>query len=171
MLCVMFYLAGLRVQGPASWLCALTPGGGGGGSIKTTLYDPCFRSIHNVQGFPADLQLLSILQIHTAGRQRIVASHLSLASVYIFMYITDHTLHMYSVLFRQRSKQLAIIAILWFVFVSIVTASVTLVSCLIFQSILQCLLHSISQPPHIRYYNWTETTLRTPRVQSVTCLL
>ena len=74
-----------------------------------------------------------------------------------FMYITDHTLHMYSVLFRQRSKQLAIIAILWFVFVSIVTASVTLVSCLIFQSILQCSLHSISQPPHIRYYNWTET--------------
>ena len=74
-----------------------------------------------------------------------------------FMYITDHTLDMYSVLFRQRSKQLAIIAILWFVFVSIVTASVTLVSCLIFQSILQCSLHSISQPPHIRYYNWTET--------------
>ena len=64
---------------------------------------------------------------------------------------------MYSVLFRQRSKQLAIIAILWFVFVSIVTASVTLVSCLIFQSILQCSLHSISQPPHIRYYDWTET--------------
>ena len=58
---VMFYLAGLRVQGPASRLCALTPGGGGGGSIKTTLYDPCFRSIHNVQGFPADLQLLNIL--------------------------------------------------------------------------------------------------------------
>ena len=58
---VMFYLAGLRVQGPVSRLCALTPGGGGGGSIKTTLYDPCFRSIHNVQGFPADLQLLSIL--------------------------------------------------------------------------------------------------------------
>ena len=86
---------------------------------------------------------------------------------YVFMYITDHTLHMYSVLFRQRSKQPAIIAILWFVFVSIVTASVTLVSCLIFQSILQCSLHFISQPPHIRYYNWTETTLRTPRVQSV----
>ena len=73
------------------------------------------------------------------------------------LYITEHTLDMYSVLFRQRSKQLAIIAILWFVFVSIVTASVTLVSCLIFQSILQCSLHSISQPPHIRYYKWTET--------------
>ena len=90
---------------------------------------------------------------------------------YVFMYITDHTLHMYSVLFRQRSKQPAIIAILWFVFVSIVTASVSLVSCLVFQSILQCSLHFISQPPHIRYYNWTETTLRTPRVQSVKCLL
>ena len=110
---------------------------------------------------------LTYFQIHTADRLRIVASHLSHTSVYVFMYITDHTLHMYSVLFRQRSKQLAIIAILWFVFVSIVTASVTLVSCLIFQSILQYLLHSISQPPHIRYYNWTETTLRTPRVQSV----
>ena len=129
--------------------------GGGGGSIKTTLYDPCFRSIHNVQGFPADLQLLNILfrYICTADRLRIVASHLSHTSVYVFMYITDHALHKYSVLFRQRSKQLAIIAILWFVFVSIVTASVTLVSCLIFQSILQCSLHSISQPPHIRYYN------------------
>ena len=52
-----------------------------------------------------------------------------------------------------------------------VTASVTLVNCLIFQSILQCSLHSISQPPHIRYCNWAEITLRTPRVQSVTCLL
>ena len=132
-------------------MCSNTRGGGGG-SIKTTLYDPCFRSIHNVQGFPADLQLLN-------------------TSVYVFMYITDHALHMYSVLFRQRSKQLAIIAILWFVFVSIVTASVTLVSCLIFQSILQCLLHSISQPPHIRYYNLDWNTLRTPRVQSVKWLL
>ena len=52
-----------------------------------------------------------------------------------------------------------------------VTASLTLVNCLIFQSILQCSLHYISQPPHIRYCNWTEITLRTPRVQSVTCLL
>ena len=80
----MFYLAGLGVQGPVSRLCALTPGGEGGGSIKTTLYDPCFRSIHNVQGFPAALQLLSILQIHIAGRLRIVASHLSHASVLRF---------------------------------------------------------------------------------------
>ena len=40
----MFYLAGLGVQGPVSRLCALTPGGEGGGSIKITLYDPCFRS-------------------------------------------------------------------------------------------------------------------------------
>ena len=43
-------------------------------------------------------------------------------------------------------------------FVSIVTASVTLVSCLIFQSILQCLLHFISQPPQgafiILSVNW-----------------
>ena len=70
-----------------------------------------------------------------------------------------------------RSGKSLIIAILWFVFVFIVTASVSLVSCLIFQSILQCSLHFISQPPHIRYYNWTETTLRTPRVQSVKCLL
>ena len=52
-----------------------------------------------------------------------------------------------------------------------VTASLTLVNCLIFQSILQCSLHYISQPPHICYCNWTKITLRTPRVQSVTCLL
>ena len=79
--------------------------GGGGGSIKTTLYDPCFRSIHNVQGFPADLQLLSILYVHTADRLRIVASLLShAASVYAFMYITDHVLHMYSVLFQAALK-------------------------------------------------------------------
>ena len=31
----------------------LAGGYGGGGSIKTTLYDPCFRSTTVVQGFPA----------------------------------------------------------------------------------------------------------------------
>ena len=47
--------------GPSLTTMCSNARGGGGGSIKTTLYDPCFRSIHNVQGFPADLQLLSIL--------------------------------------------------------------------------------------------------------------
>ena len=34
-------------------------GGYGGGSIKTTLYDPCFRSTTVVQGFPAEYSLKS----------------------------------------------------------------------------------------------------------------
>ena len=71
------------------------------------------------------------------------------------MYITDHTLHMYSVLFQAALKAASHHSDTLVCFC--VTASVTLVSCLIFQSILQCSLHSISQPPHIRYYNWTET--------------
>ena len=75
----MFYLAGLEVHAGPSFtaMCSL---GGGEGSIKTTLYDPCFRSIH-VQDFPTILQHLSILYILTAGRQRIVASHTSRALV------------------------------------------------------------------------------------------
>ena len=115
--------SGTRSPGPSlTAMCSNARGGGGGGSIETTLYDPCFRSIHHVQGFPADLQLLSVLYIHshTAGRQRIVASHLSRASIDVFfMSITDlyYTyVHLYSVLFRQRSKQPAIIASLRFCF-------------------------------------------------------
>ena len=56
MLCYVQFGETIDDPGPTPW--AIT---GGGGSIKTTLYDPCFRSIHNVQGFPADLQLLNIL--------------------------------------------------------------------------------------------------------------
>ena len=86
MLCYVLF-GGTRSPGPSlTTMCSNARGGGGGGSIKTTLYDPCFRSIHHVQGFPADLQLLSVLYIHshTAGRQRIVASHLSRASIDVF---------------------------------------------------------------------------------------
>ena len=157
MLCYVLF-GGTYSPGPSLMaMCSNARGGEGEGASRPpcTTHASGQSTMYKVSWLI--YSFLTYFQIHTADRLRIVASHLSHTSVYVFMYITDHTLHMYSVLFRQRSKQLAIIAILRFVFVSIVTASVTLVSCLIFQSILQCSLHSISQPPHIRYYNWTET--------------
>ena len=60
MLCYVLF-GGTKSPGPSLMAMCSNARGGGGGSIKTTLYDPCFRSIHNVQGFPADLQLLNIL--------------------------------------------------------------------------------------------------------------
>ena len=63
---VMFYLVGLVVQGPASWLCALTPGGEGEGAS----WPPCTTHASAQQGknysgmmsFSTDLQWASPLK-------------------------------------------------------------------------------------------------------------
>ena len=89
----MFYLAGLRVQGPASWLCALTPGGGGGGSIKTTLYDPAsgqstmYKASRLIYSFLAYFRYIQ--RAGSALLQAILASRrfTSLCTLQIILYI------------------------------------------------------------------------------------
>ena len=163
----MFYLAGLRVQGPVSRLCALTPWGEGEGASRP----PCtthasgqstmYKASRLIYSFLAYFRYIQ--RAGSALLQAILATRR-----FTFLCTLQIILYICTVCFQAALKAASHHSdTLVYFFVSIVTASVTLVSCLIFQSILQCSLHSISQPPHIRYCNWTETTLRTPRVQSV----
>ena len=133
---VMFYLAGLRVQGPASRLCALTPGGEGEGASRP----PCtthasgqstmYKASRLIYSFLAYFRYIQ--RAGSALLQAILASRrfTSLCTLQIILYIC-------TVCFQAALKAASHHSdTLVYFFVSIVTASVTLVSCLIFQSIL-----------------------------------